>query len=121
MHVHTLRKKNHGKLDGVDGFVRISESASTSTFFHQVSRLVSVRYWTDQVHKRWSQLGGQIVETAQNITAVEKETFKILRAEVCYPLRYWPYANSTPDQCAFDGNSTERSHHGRVGRNPRLC
>ncbi|KZP32367.1 hypothetical protein FIBSPDRAFT_812686 [Athelia psychrophila] len=66
MHVHTLRKKNHGKLDGVDGFVRISESASTSTFFHQ----------------RWSQLGGQIVETAQNITAVEKETFEILRTEI---------------------------------------
>ncbi|KAF9243930.1 muts domain V-domain-containing protein [Melanogaster broomeanus] len=47
-------------------FVIISESASTSSYFYQ----------------RWSQLGGQIVETTVAITNTEKEIFNTLRNEV---------------------------------------
>ncbi|KAF7971823.1 hypothetical protein HWV62_19825 [Athelia sp. TMB] len=55
MHVHVQRRKNQGKLDDIDGFVKIAQSGSTATFFHQ---------------------------TASDIASAEKEAFEILRAEI---------------------------------------
>ena len=43
MHVHVQRRKNQGKLHDVDGFVKIAQSGSTTTFFHQVRTLMRMR------------------------------------------------------------------------------
>ncbi|KAM6498292.1 MutS domain V domain containing protein [Amanita muscaria] len=67
LHVHlTKAKRDRAKLDGSANFVGISESATTKCYFN----------------KQWSQLGGQISETAMTLIDAEKEAFEGLRAEV---------------------------------------
>ncbi|KAK7694483.1 hypothetical protein QCA50_001669 [Cerrena zonata] len=67
MHIHIGRvKRDQARIREDPSFVKISESASTSTYFYQ----------------EWSQIGSQIMETTAAIYIAEREAFEALRSEV---------------------------------------
>ncbi|KAI0048387.1 hypothetical protein FA95DRAFT_1678333 [Auriscalpium vulgare] len=67
LHVHVARsKRDAARLKTSGEFVVMSESKSTSSFFH----------------RDWSKLGKEIIQTSYDITVTEKQAFELLRNEV---------------------------------------
>lgn len=69
MHVHIARaKKDAGKIKNEPGFVPISQTGNTRTYFYQ----------------EWSKLGNHIVELASAVWAAERAAFELLRQDVSH-------------------------------------
>ncbi|KAA1468629.1 hypothetical protein DENSPDRAFT_771023 [Dentipellis sp. KUC8613] len=67
LHVHISKpKRDAARIKASKLFASISQSLSTSSFFHQ----------------EWAQLGQEIMQTSAAITATEREVFETLRSEV---------------------------------------
>ncbi|TFY70702.1 hypothetical protein EVG20_g2315 [Dentipellis fragilis] len=67
LHVHISKpKRDAAKIKTSKSFASISQSLSTSSFFHQ----------------EWAQLGQEIMQTSAAISAAEREVFETLRSEV---------------------------------------